>query len=182
MFDVIGLGEPSLAGRTWSSGEDWAVLVETTENQADRTLIRDIETFRRIAELYRRRHEVHRVRLFDIRRLCDQLASYGFATETARSYDAQQRRSVVLADVENRNNVGMIQGGSGLGFLLKAAKTVGIARPVLGKHFDRHVAFQCGIAGAIDFAHAARAQGRDDLIGIDPGPCREWHLWGGLYP
>lgn len=100
MFDVIGLGEPSLAGRTWSSGEDWAVLVETTENQADRTLIRDIETFRRVAELYRRRHEVHRVRLFDIRRLCDQLASCGFATETARSYGAQQippRRHALFA-------------------------------------------------------------------------------------
>ena len=100
MFDVIGLGEPSLAGRTWSSGEDWAVLVETIENQADRTLIRDIETFRRVAELYRRSHEVHRVRLFDIRRLCDQLASYGFATETARSYGAQQlppRRHALFA-------------------------------------------------------------------------------------
>ncbi|MBA0087414.1 MAG: class I SAM-dependent methyltransferase [Acidobacteria bacterium Pan2503] len=30
IFDLIGLGEPSLAGRTWSSGDDWAVLVETT--------------------------------------------------------------------------------------------------------------------------------------------------------
>ncbi len=89
IFDVIGLGEPSLAGRTCISGEDWAVLVETTENQADRTPIRDIETFRRVAELYRRSHEVHRVRLFDVRRLCDQLASYGFATEAARSYGAQ---------------------------------------------------------------------------------------------
>jgi SAM-dependent methyltransferase len=33
IFDVIGLGEPSLARRTFSSGDDWAVLVETTENQ-----------------------------------------------------------------------------------------------------------------------------------------------------
>lgn len=100
MFDVIGLGEPSLAGRTWRSGEDWAVLVETTENQADRTLIREIETFRRVAELYRRSHEVHRVRLFDIRRLCDQLASSGFTTVTARSYGAQQlppRRHALFA-------------------------------------------------------------------------------------
>ena len=37
IFDVIGLGEPSLAGRTWSSGDDWAVLVETTEDQTART-------------------------------------------------------------------------------------------------------------------------------------------------
>jgi len=30
IFDVIGLGEPPLSSRTWRSGEDWAVLVETT--------------------------------------------------------------------------------------------------------------------------------------------------------
>jgi len=45
IFDVIGLGEPPLAGRTWSSGDDWAVLVETTENQTARTLVRNIEVF-----------------------------------------------------------------------------------------------------------------------------------------
>jgi len=90
IFDVIGLGEPSLASRTWRSGEDWAVLVETTENQAERTLVRNIETFRRVGEAYRRSHEMHRVRLFDVRWLCHQLASYGFAIETAQSYGEQQ--------------------------------------------------------------------------------------------
>jgi SAM-dependent methyltransferase len=90
IFDVIGLGEPSLAGRSWMSGDDWAVLVETTEDQAERTLVRNIETFRRAGELYRRGREVHRVRLFDILSLRDQLAACGFATETARSYGAQQ--------------------------------------------------------------------------------------------
>jgi SAM-dependent methyltransferase len=42
IFDVIGLGEPCLAGRTWMSGDDWAVLVETTEDQSERTLVRKI--------------------------------------------------------------------------------------------------------------------------------------------
>jgi tRNA G10 N-methylase Trm11 len=60
IFDVIGLGEPSLAGRDWSSSEDWAVLVETTENQAARTLVRNIEVFRRIRDAYRRSQELHR--------------------------------------------------------------------------------------------------------------------------
>lgn len=89
IFDVIGLGEPSLAGRTWNSGDDWAVLVETAENQRERTLVRNIEVFRRVGDAYRRSHEVHRVRLFDVSILCNQLASYGFATETARSYGDQ---------------------------------------------------------------------------------------------
>jgi len=90
IFDVIGLGEPSLNGRTWRSGADWAVLVETIENQAERTLVRNIETFRLVDTDYRRGQEVHRVRLFDIRTLCSQLASCGFSVEIAQSYGAQQ--------------------------------------------------------------------------------------------
>lgn len=90
IFDVIGLGEPSLAGRTWSSGEDWAVLVETTENQAERSLVRNIEVFRRAGDAYRRSQEVHRVRLFDVSNLRHRLASCGFMTETSQCYGAQR--------------------------------------------------------------------------------------------
>ena len=85
-----------------------------------------------------------------------------FAKAIAQGLALQQlghdiRRSVVLADVKNGDNVGMVEGGGGLGFLLKAAKPFGIARPVLGQYLDRNVAFQRGVAGAIDLAHAARA-------------------------
>jgi hypothetical protein len=73
----------------WKSGEDWALLVETVEDQTDSKLIRNIETFRRVDGSYRRGHEVHSVRLFDVKQLCDQLASYGLSTETARSYGIQ---------------------------------------------------------------------------------------------
>jgi SAM-dependent methyltransferase len=90
IFDVIGVGEPSLAGRAWSSGDDWAVLVETTEDQTARTLIRDTEVFRRIGTAYRRSREVHSVHLFDVSALRDRLSFYGFATETSPSYGAQQ--------------------------------------------------------------------------------------------
>lgn len=90
IFDVIGLGEPSLAARTWRSGDDCAVLVETTENQAERTLVRTIEVFRSVGDLYRRSREVHSVRLFEVTELCEQLAALGFDTETARSYGAQE--------------------------------------------------------------------------------------------
>jgi SAM-dependent methyltransferase len=89
IFDVIELGEPSLAGRFWASGDDWAVLVDTTEDQADRILVRDITTFRRAGELYRRGREVHCVRLFDTRTLCGYLAACGFTVETAQRYGSQ---------------------------------------------------------------------------------------------
>jgi SAM-dependent methyltransferase len=100
IFDVIDLGEPSLAGRTWKSGEDWAVLVETTENQSDRTLVRTIETFRRVGEHYRRDCEVHKVRLFDTQALLAELHSCGFVTQTSQAYGKQQlppRRRAFIA-------------------------------------------------------------------------------------
>jgi SAM-dependent methyltransferase len=90
IFDLIELGEPSLAGQFWSSGDDWAVLVDTKEDQDSRTLVRDIETFRRVDQFYRRGREVHRVRLFDTRTICNQLTTCGFATETAQAYGAQR--------------------------------------------------------------------------------------------
>lgn len=93
IFDVIETGEPSLNAKSWISGEDWAVGVETTElgNQ----LTRSIETFRRVGELYRRGREVHRVRLFDTKEVLTALAALGFSVETATAYGAQtlaQRR------------------------------------------------------------------------------------------
>jgi SAM-dependent methyltransferase len=89
IFDVIGLGKPSLAGRTWRSGDDWAVLVETTEDQNERRLLRDIQVFRRVGGAYRRSQEVHQVRLFDISVLRRELAACGFAIEISDSYGAQ---------------------------------------------------------------------------------------------
>jgi len=86
IFDVIELGAPSLAGRSWQSGEDWAVMVETTEDREARTLVRKIETFRRVDDLYRRGREIHTVRLFDAENLRNQLAACGFAVETAPAY------------------------------------------------------------------------------------------------
>jgi hypothetical protein len=50
IFDLIELGEPSLAGRFWASSDDWAILVNTTEDQSARRLVRQIETFRRVGE------------------------------------------------------------------------------------------------------------------------------------
>lgn len=88
IFDVIETGEPPLAGRSWFSGEDWAVMAETTEDAAARTLTRAIETFRRIGDLYRRGQETHRVRLFETAELAGQLAACDFTVETATAYGA----------------------------------------------------------------------------------------------
>jgi SAM-dependent methyltransferase len=86
IFDLIELGEPSLAGRFWKTGDDWAVLAETQEDQNARVLTRSIETFRRVGDLYRRGREVHRVRLFDAVQVCSWLEAAEFHVSTALEY------------------------------------------------------------------------------------------------
>jgi SAM-dependent methyltransferase len=89
IFDIIETGEPSLSRRIWNSGDDWAVLVEITEDEASQTLTRNIETFRKVGDFYRRGREVHRVQLFDTHWLCDELAACGFEVETSQAYGTQ---------------------------------------------------------------------------------------------
>ena len=86
IFDLIELGQPALTGRSWKAGEDWAVLVDTSEDQSSRTLIREIEIFRKVGNTYQRGREVHRVRLFDSGEVCGWLESAGFRISTAVAY------------------------------------------------------------------------------------------------
>jgi hypothetical protein len=98
-----------------------------------------------------------------------------FAQAIAQSLTVEQfrdglGRTSVSTDVKDRNDVGMAQGGSDPGFLFKAVKTHGIVRPEGGEYFDRHIAFQRGVAGAVHFAHSARAERRSDLIRVEARP------------
>jgi len=86
IFDLIEMGEPDLTARSWKSGEDWAVLVNTIEDRSWRSLVREIETFRKVGDLYRRGHETHHVRLFDSAEVCESLKGTGFSVSTADAY------------------------------------------------------------------------------------------------
>ena len=66
-------------------------------------------------------------------------------------------RAVVLAEVVDAENVGMIERGDGAGFLLEAAQAVGIGGEGSGKNLDGDIASETLIAGAIDLAHSASA-------------------------
>jgi hypothetical protein len=90
IFDIIELGQPSLDGRNWTSGADWAVLSESSEDQASRILVRKIQTFRRVGEFYRRESETHTIRLLETPALIKQLADCGFSVETATAYGSHK--------------------------------------------------------------------------------------------
>jgi trans-aconitate methyltransferase len=94
IFDVIESliesGAPPLTARVWKSAADWAILVDTAEDPSTQSLVRTIETFRLVEDLYRRGREVHYVHLFNSQALSDHLSACGFDVETARAYGDQQ--------------------------------------------------------------------------------------------
>ncbi len=60
VFDVIVEASGTLDAKTWWAEDDWAILIEVREPLEDRCVIREITTFRRVGDAFRRRHETHR--------------------------------------------------------------------------------------------------------------------------
>ena len=60
--------------------------------------------------------------------------------------------------------MGMIERREDLCFALEARHALGIQREGIGQDLDRDVAAQSGISRAIHLAHAAGADGGEDLI------------------
>jgi SAM-dependent methyltransferase len=89
VFDVILAEGPPLDARGWSSGDDWVILWEATEDREARRLTRRIETFRRRGDAYRRGCEVHGVKLFGEEALTSWLQDERFEVATASSYGEQ---------------------------------------------------------------------------------------------
>jgi SAM-dependent methyltransferase len=88
LFDVATPGRVPGDGpqRNYFEGEDWAALVTVEEDRRRRRLTRWITSFRKVGELYRRDHEVHRQRLFTRSELAGQLRSVGFRVRTLAGY------------------------------------------------------------------------------------------------
>jgi SAM-dependent methyltransferase len=88
IFDVAEPGRIPAPGlvRSYTEGPDWAVLVTAEEDSDARLLTRRITTFRQLGELYRREHEVHRLRLVPRAETEDQLRAAGFQVRTLAGY------------------------------------------------------------------------------------------------
>jgi SAM-dependent methyltransferase len=86
-FDVIVSGSPSLAGRTWTAGEGWAILQTIDEDRDAGTLRRELEILYRLdGEAFRHAHETHHIRVFEPGVLRRGLRQSGFSVETAPAY------------------------------------------------------------------------------------------------
>ena len=70
----------------------------------------------------------------------------------------------VVPDVVERADVRMIERGDALRFALEARPELGIGREGGRQHLDGDGALEAGVAGLVDLAHAAGADGADDLV------------------
>jgi SAM-dependent methyltransferase len=100
IFDLIVSGRESLEQKTWFAGDDWAVLVDITEDRESSSLTRKITTFRKRGEDYRRDQERHFVRVFDEHEIASMLSDCGFDAEGDSRYgpiELLPRRRVFFA-------------------------------------------------------------------------------------
>ena len=74
-------------------GPDWAVLLDARENKSRRILVREIVSFRKVGNCYRRTEESHKLRLFDRAELERELRRIGFRTRLFRRYGTMPLRA-----------------------------------------------------------------------------------------
>ncbi len=85
--------------------------------------------------------------------------------------------AVLLPDIVQSTDVGVIQRRDGPRFPLEADPEPGVARELRREDFDRDVPRQTRIPREIDLAHPARADALDDLVGPEPGSPLDLHGW-----
>jgi SAM-dependent methyltransferase len=92
VFDLPAPGRVPGGGpaRSWRQGDDWAILVETTEDPRRRLLTRQMTTFRRTERGWRRGRQTHRQRLHPPSVTAARLRRLGFRVRLRRGYTGER--------------------------------------------------------------------------------------------
>jgi hypothetical protein len=69
----------------------------------------------------------------------------------------------------------MIEGSQEFRLALKPRQPIRILRERLGQHLDCDVALQPRVAGTIDLAHSAGADGGENFVGTESSASRQRH-------
>ncbi len=75
-----------------------------------------------------------------------------------------EMHAVDVANVVNRQDVGMRQRRDGLGLALETQQRVGVFGELFGENFDGDIALEAEVARPVDFAHASGANRSKNLI------------------
>jgi SAM-dependent methyltransferase len=86
LFDIVELDLDRGRPPTWLAGDDWVCLVAFDHDERRRQVTRQITTFRKVGDFYRRGHEAHRVRLYDARDVAGMLRETGFRVRMTRRF------------------------------------------------------------------------------------------------
>ena len=76
----------------------------------------------------------------------------------------QEVRAVLVADIVQGADVGMVETGNGVGFTTEARQPLRITGEVFRKDLDGDGPSETGVGSLVDFAHPARTDLADDLI------------------
>lgn len=88
----------------------------------------------------------------------------GFA---GHEFQNEAQSAALLFEAINGGDVGMVERGEDLRFALESGEAVGGLGEIIGENFDGYFAGKASVFGAVDFAHSAGAEWRDDLIGAE---------------
>jgi hypothetical protein len=80
-----------------------------------------------------------------------------------------------LFDSVDLSDVGVIQRRQNFRFALESCHALGVAGKRFGQDLESDVALQLGVACAVNLAHSARTDGRENLIQTDSSPDRKGH-------
>ena len=84
---------------------------------------------------------------------------------------------VLAADIVEAADVGMTQAGYSSRFALKPLSDFRASREMCRENFDCDGAVKTSVLSPVDFAHAARAERRDDFVGAKTRSCWEGHVF-----
>src|SRR6185369_7210852 len=87
--------------------------------------------------------------------------------------------ALMLPDVVDRGDVGMVEDAGGFRLLLEATQAIRVLRERGRQDLDRDVAPEARILRAVDLSHAPGADLAEDLVGAEFRARRDGHLVGG---
>jgi len=114
--------------------------------------------------------DTHFQQLFQLERPALDLVSESRAVQILHG---DEGLPLLLADVVDRANVGMVQGRSRLGLALEAGQGLGVAGNVIRQELERDKAVQPGVFGFVDDAHATTTDLLHNAV-VRDGPADHW--------
>src|SRR5262249_10914830 len=102
-------------------------------------------------------------------------------------FEHERMLAVCILEAMNGRDVQVVERGQELRFALEAGQAFAVGRELGWKNLQRHVAIELRIACAIDLAHTAGAERREDLVRAESSSRGKGHLqlwyceWHSLY-